>query len=93
MRGQAGQRFNYEQVVSIVYALAMLVAASLWFPAIRAALWLDETHSFFVIKAGFAEIMPRQGLHVHPVYPYILWLCTCVRIQIHRRAADTMLIR
>lgn len=52
----------------------MLVAVSLWFLAIRAPLWLDETHSFFVIKAGFAEIMPRQGLHVHPVYPYILWL-------------------
>jgi mannosyltransferase len=61
-------------VVSVVYALAGLVALSLWFLAIRAPLWLDETHSFFVIKAGFAEIMPRQGLHVHPVYPYLLWL-------------------
>jgi dolichyl-phosphate-mannose-protein mannosyltransferase len=59
-----------------VYALAVVVAVSLWFLAIRAPLWLDETHSFFVIKAGFAEIMPRMGWHVYPVYPYILWLCS-----------------
>jgi len=74
IRRQQGQRLSYERVVVLVYALAVLVALSLWFLAIRAPLWLDETHSFYLIKRGVAEIMSRQGWHVHPFYPYVLWL-------------------
>jgi hypothetical protein len=58
----------------VIYALALAVAISTWFGAIRAPLWLDETVSFFVIKGGFSEIVSRQGWPGVPAYPYILWL-------------------
>jgi hypothetical protein len=57
-----------------IYALAVAVSVSVWFVAIRAPLWLDETHSFFVIKAGFSKIYSRMAWPIVPVYPYILWL-------------------
>lgn len=58
-----------------VYALALAVSISLWFLAIRAPLWLDETSSFWQISAGFWQIFSRRG-HVSAAYPYILWLTT-----------------
>ncbi len=58
----------------VIYALALTLAISTWFLAIRAPLWLDETVSFFVIKGGFSEILSRQGWPGVPAYPYILWL-------------------
>ena len=61
-----------------IYAVSLVGSISLWFTAIRAPLWLDETHSFFVIKAGFHQIMSRMGWPTIPVYPYILWLSTKV---------------
>lgn len=57
-----------------IYALALILAISTWFLAIRAPLWLDETVSFFVIKGGFSEILSRQGWPGVPAHPYILWL-------------------
>jgi hypothetical protein len=59
-----------------LYALALCVAISLWFIAIRSPLWLDETVSFFLIKGGFREIISRQGWPDVPVYSYVLWLWT-----------------
>jgi len=70
----ASVQFIQGRVLSAVYAAAVAVSISLWFIAIRAPLWLDETHSFFVIKAGFSEIVSRMGWPIIPVYPYILWL-------------------
>ncbi|MGB9205827.1 MAG: glycosyltransferase family 39 protein [Terriglobales bacterium] len=61
-----------------IYALALAVSISLWFIAIRAPLWLDETHSFYVIKGGFFQIKSRMGWPIVPIYPYILWLGTRV---------------
>ena len=60
-----------------IYALALAVSISIWFVAIRAPLWLDETISFWQINAGFAGISSRQGLSF-PAYSYILWLSTLV---------------
>jgi uncharacterized membrane protein len=57
------------------YALALAVSISTWFIAIRAALRLDETGTYWQISAGFSEIWPRQGTLL-PVYQYILWLST-----------------
>jgi hypothetical protein len=67
------QLARLQVVETSVCALALAVSISLWFIAIRAPLWLDETHSFFVIKAGFAKIYSRMGWPIVPVYPYILW--------------------
>jgi uncharacterized membrane protein len=57
-----------------LYALALAVAISTWFLAIRAPLWLDETISFFIIKGGFSEVLSRQGWPGVPAYPYLLWV-------------------
>lgn len=61
-----------------IYALALALSICVWFVAIRAPLWLDETISFFLVKGGFAEIMSRQGWPDVPVYSYVLWLWTKV---------------
>ena len=60
----------------VFYALAIGVSISIWFIAIRAPLWLDETVSFYVIKGGFSKILVRQGWPGVPAYPYFLWLWT-----------------
>ena len=56
-----------------LYAISLAVSISIWFFAIRAPLWLDETISFWQIHAGFWKISSRQGLSF-PAYSYILWL-------------------
>jgi uncharacterized membrane protein len=60
----------------VFYALALGVSISMWFLAIRAPLWLDETVSFYVIKGGFSKILVRQGWPGVPAYSYFLWLWT-----------------
>jgi hypothetical protein len=67
-----------DRVQYIIYGLALALSFSVWFIAIRAPLWLDETVSFFHISAGFSQIMPRQGWPAVPVYSYVLWLWTRV---------------
>ena len=59
-----------------VYALALSVAISIWLLPIRAPLWLDETVSYFTIKAGLPRILPRQGWPGVPAYPFLLWCWT-----------------
>lgn len=58
-----------------IYGLVLAVSISIWFLAIRAPLWLDETGSFQQINAGFSGIPDRQGLSF-AAYSYILWFCT-----------------
>ena len=58
-----------------IYALALTTSISIWFIAIRAPLWLDETGSYWQIGAGFSGILSRQVLFF-PAYSYILWLST-----------------
>jgi hypothetical protein len=64
-----------DRVLYSIYALALAASIALWFVAIRAPLWLDETSSYWQISAGFRQILPRRGL-VSAAYPYILWLTT-----------------
>ena len=49
---------------------------SIWFIAIRAPLWLDETVSIYLIQGGFAGIMSRQVWPDAPTYSCLLWLWT-----------------
>jgi uncharacterized membrane protein len=69
-------RFRAIQPIALyaIYALALGASISIWFIAIRTPLWLDETVSFFHIKAGFSGILSRQGWPIVPVYSYVLWL-------------------
>ncbi len=64
-----------ERVLYATYALALAASFSIWFIAIRAPLWLDETSAFWQINAGFRQIMSRRG-GLPPAYSYILWLAT-----------------
>lgn len=58
-----------------IYAVALAVSISIWFLAIRAPLWLDETSGYWWIKDGFSQIWSRQTLDPTTYY-YILWLAT-----------------
>jgi Dolichyl-phosphate-mannose-protein mannosyltransferase len=60
-----------------IYPLALAISISIWFIAIRAPLWLDETVSYWQVDAGFWGISSRQGLSF-PAYSYILWLNTLI---------------
>ena len=65
-----------DRVQYTIYALALAVAISVWFIAIRAPLWLDETVSIYLIQGGFAGIMSRHVLPDAPAYSCLLWLST-----------------
>jgi len=66
-----------DSVLDAIYYLALAVAISIWFIAIRAPLWLDETYSYWQISTGFSGIWPRRLESLcFPAYSYILWLST-----------------
>jgi len=50
------ERLQYE-----IYVVALVASICMWFLAIRAPLWLDETSSFWQISAGFWQIFSRRG--------------------------------
>ncbi len=79
MEVQSRHRLDYEQLSFCVYALAVLVALSFWFLAVRAPLWLDETGSYWCISGGFRQIWARSvEINSFPAYFYILWLTNAV---------------
>ena len=70
-------RFAQEYLVYAIYALALATSISLWFIALHAPLWVDETGGYWQINAGFWEIWPRHFLTLSsPEYAYILWFST-----------------
>ena len=69
-------RFIPDRAQYTIYALALAASISIWFIAIRAPLWLDETVSIFLIKGGFAGIRARQVWPDSPTYSCLLWLWT-----------------
>lgn len=71
-----GIRSPWDRKLYTLYGFALALSISIWFIAIRAPLWLDETVSLFVIKGGFSEILSRQGWPGVPAYPVLLWLWT-----------------
>jgi Dolichyl-phosphate-mannose-protein mannosyltransferase len=64
------------RVAYAIQALAIAVSISIWFRAIHAPLWQDETGSYFGISGGFWRIPFRQDGLSFPAYSYILWLWT-----------------
>jgi hypothetical protein len=61
------------------YRFALLMSLSIWFLAIRAPLWLDETSSYWSISGGFGQIWSRSiELNSFPAYYYILWFTNAV---------------
>lgn len=73
---QTGNRSPIQdRVIYAIYGLALAVSISIWFIAIHAPLWLDETGSYWQICKGFSEILHRQTICT-PAYSYILWFST-----------------
>jgi hypothetical protein len=68
--------FAFNRLAYLIYGLLLGVTISLWFIAIRAPLWLDETGSWWQISKGFWQIPSRQGGLSFPPYSYILWFFT-----------------
>jgi uncharacterized membrane protein len=68
------RRSAQDAALYALYAVALGVSISVWFLAIRAPLWLDETISLFIVKGGIREILSRQGWPGVPAYPYLLCL-------------------
>jgi len=66
---------KYDTWLAAAYGVALLVCLSVWFLAVRAPLWTDETLSYWQIAGGFKQIWARsiQG-NSFAAYAYILWL-------------------
>lgn len=73
-RGAASDKI-WDITLAVLYAAAFLISLSVWFLAIRAPLWTDETLSYWQTAAGFGQIWTRsiQG-NSFAAYAYILWL-------------------
>lgn len=65
----------WDRMLLSTYAAVLAISVSIWFIAVRAPLWLDETGSFWQIDAGFSKIISRQYLSF-PAYSYLLWFWT-----------------
>lgn len=59
-----------------IYGLVLAASISIWFIAIRAPLWLDETVSIYLIQGGLAGMMSRHVWPDSPTYSFLLWLWT-----------------
>ena len=77
--GLGERQRNHRLLYLGAYGLALLTALSVWFLAIRAPLWLDETSSYWSISGGFGEVWSRSiKISAFPAYNYILWLTNAV---------------
>ncbi len=63
----------------IIYPAALLASVSIWFLAIRAPLWLDETLAYWQVSGGFAKIWSRSvGMPSSIGYLYTLWFAKSI---------------
>lgn len=63
----------------LVYPAALLASLSIWFLAIRAPLWLDETLSYWQVSGGFAKVWSRSTLMPSSIgYLYTLWFAKSI---------------
>lgn len=66
-------------LASLVYPVALVAAVSIWFLAIRAPLWLDETLAYWQVSGGFARVWSRSALMPSSIgYLYSLWLAKSI---------------
>jgi hypothetical protein len=67
------------RLLAAAYIAALLAAVSVWFLAIRAPLWVDETLSYWQIAGGFQQVWTRSILgNSFAAYAYILWLTNAI---------------
>jgi len=62
-----------------IYPAALLASLSIWFLALRAPLWLDETLAYWQVSGGFWKVWTRSQLMPSSIgYLYILWLAKSI---------------
>ncbi|HTZ98309.1 MAG TPA: glycosyltransferase family 39 protein [Terriglobales bacterium] len=62
-----------------IYPAALLASLSIWFLALRAPLWLDETLAYWQVSGGLAKVWTRSQLMPSSVgYLYILWFAKSI---------------
>jgi len=73
------ERPKSDTLFAAAYGVLLLVCLSVWFLAVHAALWTDETLSYWQIAGGFKQIWARsiQG-NSFAAYAYILWLTNTI---------------
>ncbi len=74
---------SFEKPVSILdkltYPVALVASFSIWFLAIRAPLWLDETLAYWQVSGGLAKVWSRSALMPSSIgYLYTLWLAKSI---------------
>jgi len=58
----------------LLYPFALVASLSIWFLALRAPLWLDETLAYWQVSGGFAKVWSRSALMPSSIgYLYTLW--------------------
>jgi hypothetical protein len=63
----------------LIYPGALLASLSIWFLAVRAPLWLDETLAYWQVAGGFGKVWSRSALMPSSIgYLYTLWLAKSV---------------
>ena len=66
-------------LAKLIYPAALLASLSIWFLALRAPLWLDETLAYWQVSGGFAKVWTRSLLMPSSVgYLYILWFAKSI---------------
>ncbi|MGB8731519.1 MAG: glycosyltransferase family 39 protein, partial [Candidatus Sulfotelmatobacter sp.] len=74
---------GFEKPVSILdkltYPVALVASLSIWFLAIRAPLWLDETLAYWQVSGGFGKVWSRSALMPSSIgYLYTLWVAKSI---------------
>src|SRR5579871_2321202 len=63
----------------LIYPAALLASTSIWFLALRAPLWLDETLAYWQVSGGFAKIWTRSQMMPSSIgYLYTLWFAKSI---------------
>lgn len=66
-------------VARIIYPAGLLASISIWFLAIRAPLWLDETLAHWQVSGGFGKVWSRSLLMPSSIgYLYTLWFAKTI---------------
>ena len=83
MATAAAVETSFEKPVSILdkltYPVALVASLSIWFLAIRAPLWLDETLAYWQVSGGFAKVWSRSALMPSSIgYLYTLWVAKSI---------------
>jgi len=66
-------------LAKLIYPTALLASLSIWFLAIRAPLWLDETLAYWQVSGGFWKIWSRSALMPSSIgYLYTLWFAKSI---------------